>query len=122
MKKSTLALLIVLLPALGAGLAQARTPKAAPSDAASAVPPAAASAPAASERSDWEDPSGSEAGEEERAEAQDQSADEPSTSQPSTAHRHRHYGSGNDVVNIGSDSHLPQGESADSVVAILGSS
>jgi uncharacterized RDD family membrane protein YckC len=123
MKKSTLALLIVLLPALGAGLAQARTPKAAPSDAASAVPPAAASAPAASARSDWEDPSGSEADEEEeRAEAQSQSADEPSTSQPSTAHRHRHYGSGNDVVNIGSDSHLPQGESADSVVAIIGSS
>jgi uncharacterized RDD family membrane protein YckC len=124
MKKSTLALLIVLLPALGAGLAQGRTPKAAPSDAASAVPPAAASAPAASERSDWEDPSDSEAGEEEeeRAQAQSQSEDEPSTSQPSTAHRHRHYGSSNDVVNIGSDSHLPQGESADSVVAILGSS
>jgi uncharacterized RDD family membrane protein YckC len=123
MKKSTLALLIVLLPAFGAGLAQGRTPKAAPSDAASAVPPPAASAPAASERSDWEDPSGSEAGEEEEhAEAQSPSADELSTSQPSTAHRHRHYASGNDVVNIGSDSHLPQGESADSVVAILGSS
>src|SRR5580704_16034333 len=106
MKKSTLALLIVLLPAFGAGLAQGRTPKAAPSDAASAVPPPAASAPAASERSDWEDPSGSEAGEEEEhAEAQSPSADELSTSQPSTAHRHRHYASGNDVVNIGSDSH-----------------
>jgi uncharacterized RDD family membrane protein YckC len=122
MKKSTLALLIVLLPALGTGLAQARTPKAAPSDAASAVPPAAASAPAASERSDWEAPSGSEADEEadeeaDHAEAQSQSADEPST-----AHRHRHYGSGNNIVNIGSDSHLPQGESADSVVAIFGSS
>jgi uncharacterized RDD family membrane protein YckC len=119
MKKSTLALLIVLLSALGAGLAQARTPKAAaPPDAASAAPPAAASAPAASERSDWGDGSGSAAGDEaEPAEAQSQSADEPSA-----ARRHRHHGSGNDIVNLGSDSDLPQGGHADSVVAILGSS
>jgi uncharacterized RDD family membrane protein YckC len=119
MKKSTLALLIVLLPALGAGLAQARTPKAAaPPDAASAAPPSAASAPAASERSDWGDRSGSAAGDEaEPTETQSQSADEPST-----ARRHRHHGSGNDIVNLGSDSDLPQGEHADSVVAILGSS
>jgi uncharacterized RDD family membrane protein YckC len=119
MKKSTLALLIVLLPALGAGLAQARTPKAAaPPDAASAAPPPAASAPAASERSDWGDRSGSAADDEaERTEAQSQSADEPST-----AHRHRHHGSDNDIVNLGSDSDLPQGQHANSVVAILGSS
>ncbi len=36
------------------------------------------------------------------------------------AHRHSHQG--NDVVNIGSDSLLPRGESADSVVSIFGSS
>jgi uncharacterized RDD family membrane protein YckC len=122
MKKSTLALLIVLLPALGVGLAQARSPKAAaPPDAASAAPPAAASAPAASERSDWSDASGRAAGdddeEEERTEGQSQSADEPST-----ARRHRHRGSDNSIVNIGSDSQLRLGEHADSVVAILGSS
>jgi uncharacterized RDD family membrane protein YckC len=119
MKKWTLALLIVLLPALGAGLAQARTPKAAaPADAASAAPSPAASAPAASERSDDWDRSDSAAGDEaERTEAQSQSADEPPT-----AHRHRHHGSGNDIVNLGSDSDLPQGQHADSVVAILGSS
>jgi uncharacterized RDD family membrane protein YckC len=128
MKKSTLALLIVLLPALGAGLAQARTPKAAaPPDAASAAPASAASAPApaasapaASERSDWEDRSGSASGdEEERTGAQSQSAEE---SPRSTAHRHRHRGSDNDIVNLGSDSDLPQAEHADSVVSILGSS
>jgi uncharacterized RDD family membrane protein YckC len=121
MKKSTLALLIVLLPALGAGLAPARTPKAAaPPDAASAASAPAASAPAASERSDWEDRAGSAPGDEkQRSDAETQSADEPSGS---AAHRHRHRGRDNDIVNLGSDSDLPQGEHADSVVSILGSS
>jgi uncharacterized RDD family membrane protein YckC len=120
MKKSTLALLIVLLPALGTGLAQARTPKtAAPPDAASAAPPPAASAPAGSERSDWEDRSGSAADEdsERTGEEAERGADEPST-----ARRHRSHGSDNDIVNLGSDSVLRQGERAGSVVAIFGSS
>jgi uncharacterized RDD family membrane protein YckC len=118
MKKSTLALLIVLLTALGAGMAQARTPKAAaPPDAASAAPAPAESAPGASDHSDSDERSGSSWDDEaERAEAQSQSADEPAT-----ARRHRHHDSGNDIVNIGSDSDLPRGEHADSVVAILGS-
>ncbi len=118
MKKSTLALLIVLLPALGAGLAQARTPKAAaPPDAASAAPPAAASAPAASERSRL----GRLRQRRGRRGGAHRSAEAKHDDEPSTAHRHR-LRSDNDVVNIGSDSHLPQGERADSVVAIFGSS
>jgi uncharacterized RDD family membrane protein YckC len=133
MKKSTLALLMVLLASLGLGSAQARTPKApAPAAAASAAPaPAAlpdgsapvvspapaASLPAASERADWEDRSDRAASEEESAD--DEHADEPSRS---ASHRHPHHRSGNDIVNFGGDSDLPQGEHADSVVSILGSS
>jgi uncharacterized RDD family membrane protein YckC len=111
MKQSTLALLIVLLPALGAGSAQARSPEA-------AAPPAAASAAQGAEHSDWEEHSDSSADDEdERDEARTQNDDEPSTTR-----RHRHHGTGNAIVNLGGDSTLPQGEHADSVVAIFGSS
>jgi uncharacterized RDD family membrane protein YckC len=46
-------------------------------------------------------------------------AEPPAAADP-PAYRHSHQG--NDVVNIGSDSLLPRGESADSVVSIFGSS
>lgn len=46
-------------------------------------------------------------------------AEPPAPADP-PAYRHSHQG--NDVVNIGSDSLLPRGESADSVVSIFGSS
>jgi uncharacterized RDD family membrane protein YckC len=46
-------------------------------------------------------------------------AEPPAPTDP-PAYRHSHQG--NDVVNIGSDSLLPRGESADSVVSIFGSS
>ena len=52
--------------------------------------------------------------------ADPQAAAEPQTAADPPAHRHSHPG--NDVVNIGSDSLLPRGESADSVVSIFGSS
>ena len=54
------------------------------------------------------------------AAADPQAAAEPQTAADPPAHRHSHPG--NDVVNIGSDSLLPRGESADSVVSIFGSS
>ena len=52
--------------------------------------------------------------------AEPQAVAEPQAAAGPTAHRHSHQG--NDVVNIGSDSLLPRGESADSVVSIFGSS
>ena len=52
--------------------------------------------------------------------AEPQAAAEPQAPPAPPAHRHSHPG--NDVVNIGSDSLLPRGESADSVVSIFGSS
>jgi uncharacterized RDD family membrane protein YckC len=136
MKKSTLVLLMLLLPALGLGLAQARPPKApetaaaasaapAPAAPAPAAPPdvpapvaspaPAASSPAASGHADWEDRS-------ERAASEEESADDEDADEPSRSASHRHHHSGNDLVNIGHDSDLPQGERADSVVSILGSS
>ncbi len=114
MKKSALALLMVLLPTLGLGLAQARTPKA-------PAPPAAASAaPAASEPVDWEDRSDRAASEE--ASADDKDADDRDADEPSRSASHRHHRSDNDIVNFAHDSDLPQGGHADSVVSILGSS
>src|SRR3984957_18325180 len=54
------------------------------------------------------------------APADPQAVAEPQAAAGPPAHRHSHQG--NDVVNIGSDSLLPRGESADSVVSIFGSS
>lgn len=110
MKKSTLAWLLVLLPSLVLGLAQPRTPQA-------PVPPAAASAvPDAPASADWEDRS--ERAASAQASAEDEDADEPSRS---ASQRHRRHRS-DDMVNFGRGSDLPQGEHADSVVSILGSS
>src|SRR3974390_1579349 len=41
---------------------------------------------------------------------------------PDGTWRHKHHGTGNAIVSIGHDSHLAAGESADSVVSIMGSS
>jgi uncharacterized RDD family membrane protein YckC len=97
MKKSTLALLILLLPTLGTDLARAHTLAAgAPSDVTSTLQ-----------------------AEEEHAEADSQSDEDPSRS--AAQHRHR-QSRDKDIVNLGGDSDLPQGERAGSVVAIFGSS
>jgi len=113
-RRSTFALLLVLLPVLAAGVAHARTPQHPPDAASAASTPAApaASAAAPSEPEEWE-------GHSERA-GEDQNGAEQPSDQPSL-HRHHHHRSDNDIVNLGSDSHLPQGERADSVVSIFGS-
>jgi uncharacterized RDD family membrane protein YckC len=51
--------------------------------------------------------------------------DDADTSPEANRHRHSHHNRrdhGNDLVNLGHDSNLPRGESADSVVSIFGSS
>jgi uncharacterized RDD family membrane protein YckC len=126
MKKSTLAWLLVLLPALSLGLAQARTPKvpAPPAEASAAPAPAApaTAAPTPAAPPDASAPVASPApaaGSPAEQSADDEDADDPSRS---ASHRHRHRRSDTDIVNFGGDSNLPQGEHADSVVSILGSS
>jgi uncharacterized RDD family membrane protein YckC len=90
--------LLCILMACGA--ARAAEPSGThPADEPAAAP--AASAPAAaSENSDWQDQS----------------------SRQTRRHRHNRDGEGGDVVNIGHDSTLPEGQKSDSVVSIFGSS
>ena len=47
---------------------------------------------------------------------------EPTEEEHSRHHWHDHHGSGNHQVNIGHDSHLAQGETAEAVVSVFGSS
>ncbi|HEY1313506.1 MAG TPA: polymer-forming cytoskeletal protein, partial [Steroidobacteraceae bacterium] len=82
---------------LACAAARAAQPSGAQSAAEDSDTPAASAAAAASENSDWQDQS------------------------PPRRHRHSH-GEGGDVVNIGHDSTLPQGQKSDSVVSVFGSS
>jgi uncharacterized RDD family membrane protein YckC len=141
-RRSTLALLIVLLPALCAAAAPARAPKnVPPADAANAAS-APASAPAAGTatpgagsttpdesaassagHSDWEERSlGSQERSENAASENGTGTNERDADDSSRPRRHHHHRSDNDIVNFGRDSDLPQGERADSVVSIFGSS
>ena len=54
--------------------------------------------------------------------AEPDAADVQEPAAPPHHHSHQHRDHGNDVVNIGSDSHLARGEHADSVISVFGSS
>jgi uncharacterized RDD family membrane protein YckC len=90
--------------------AQPAKPNAAPAAAELAPASSATAASPASNKPDWD------------SHDEDKGKDEDQHHRHGSHSHHEHHAHGNDVVSIGHDSHLLQGQKADSVVSIAGSS
>jgi uncharacterized RDD family membrane protein YckC len=93
--------------------AQAAAPPATPEATAPSAPPPAASAPEDTDgRTDWQD----------NADSHDRFDRHDRSGWRARHDWHSRHGHGNELINIGHDSNLPRGQTADSVVSIFGSS